>query len=88
MDDMLMGYAASGGNLELGRWLRGEGCPWNKWICYHAVNQGHIEMLRWARENGCPWDAYTRNWAERELGYTDGLGNLEGKDWEEVEEVD
>ena len=33
-------------------------------------------MLGFARENGCPWDAYTRDKAAEELGYTDDHGNL------------
>ena len=76
MDADVMSWAAMGGNLDLVRWLRGEGCPWDKWTCYFAAQRGHVETLRWARENGCPWDAYTRDRAARELGYTDDLGNL------------
>ena len=75
MDEMVMSMAAI--NLELVQWLRGEGCPWDYWTCYHAVDKGHAEMLRWARENGCPWDAEIRDLAA-ELGYTDDLGNLVG----------
>ena len=75
MDDMLMGYAASGGNLELGRWLRGEGCPWYSLTCSNAVDKGRVKMLRWARENGCPW-SYNTRYEAAELGYTDDLGNL------------
>ena len=37
-------------------------------------------MLRWVRENGCPWDAFTRDKAAAELGYTDDFGNL--VDWQ------
>ena len=76
MDEGVMECAASGGNLEVVQWLRGEGCPWNYRTCYHAVDQGHVEVLRWARENGCEWDAETRDRAAAELGYTDNLGNL------------
>ena len=76
MDVKVMAMAVGGGNLELVRWLRGEGCPWDKWTCYCAVNQGHVEVLRWIRENGCPWGAETRDLAAAQLGYTDDLGNL------------
>ena len=76
--------AAGSGNMELVQWLRGEGCPWDKWTCAVAVGQGigqpdphgHVEMLRWARENGCPWRPTDRDRAAAELGYTDDLGNL------------
>ena len=76
MDGNVLGHAAGSGNLELVRWLRGEGCPWDSDTCYNAVKYGHVETLRWARENGCPWTAYTRDKAAAELGYTDELGNL------------
>ena len=75
----VMVNACRSGNLELVQWLRGEGCPWDKWdkrICYEAVAYGHVEVLRWARENGCPWTASTRDRAAEKLGYTDDLGNL------------
>ena len=75
MDERVMSGAAGGGNLELVQFLRGEGCPWDWWTCYRAVDYGHVEVLRWARENGCPWDAEARDLAA-ELGYTDNLGNL------------
>ena len=76
MDEDVMAEAARSGNLELAQFLRGEGCPWDWWTCYRAVDQGHVEVLRWARENGCQWGAATRDRAAAELGYTDDLGNL------------
>ena len=76
MDTIVMAGAARSGNLELVRWLRGEGCDWDAWTCYWAVDKGHVEVLRWARENGCPWHAETRDRAAAELGYADDLGNL------------
>ena len=76
MDEGVMTRAAMGGNLELVQWLRAEGCPWDYFICFVAVQQGHVEVLRWARENGCEWDAGTRDWAAEKLGYSDALGNL------------
>jgi len=44
--------------------------------CFNAVDKGHVEVLRWVRENGCPWNAYDRDRAAAELGYTDDFGNL------------
>jgi len=71
-----MAMAARSGNLELVRWLRGEGCNWDKFTCYCAVNKGHVEVLRWVREHGCPWEDWIRNMAAEKLGYTDDFGNL------------
>ena len=78
MDVVVMERAAGSGNLELVKWLRAEGCPWDDWTCNMAVNYGHVEVLRWLRENGCLWHADTRDRAAAELGYTDHLGNLLG----------
>ena len=51
--------AAEGGHLELLRWARENGCPWDEATPAFAAEGGHLELLRWARENGCPWDAET-----------------------------
>ena len=88
MDEWVMRYAASGGNLELVQWLRGEGCPLDYNTCGWAVMQGHVEVLRWLRENGCPWNAETRDRAAAELGYTDYFGNLVDYDGNPVDEDD
>ena len=47
------------GRLEIMRWLRRNGCPWDAWTCAVLAEGAHLEALRWARENGCPWDART-----------------------------
>ena len=77
IQDDACSLAAGKGHLEVLQWLRAtDGCPWDYKTCAYAAFSHERGVLRWARENGCPWNAYTRNWAERELGYTDGLGNL------------
>ena len=76
LDEKGMQLAAGSGNVELVKWLRGEGCPWTWTTCNCAVEYSHLEVLRWARENGCPWSAEIRDLAEWKLGYTDDLGNL------------
>ena len=83
-----MTRAAISGNLELVKWLRGEGCPWRWTTCNIAVRHGRVEVLRWARENGCPWVAPTRDRAAEELGYTDDFGNLVDDDGNLVESDD
>ena len=88
MDERVMNHAARSGNLELVRWLRGEGCPWNRWTCYWAVIKGHEEVLRWVRENGCPWKAHVRDWAAVKLKYTDDFGNLVEESDDESDLVD
>jgi hypothetical protein len=48
--------AASGGQLDVLKWAREQGCPWEEGICRDAAKLGHLEMLQWARAHGCPWN--------------------------------
>jgi hypothetical protein len=48
--------AAYLGHLEVLKWARKHGCPWDFWTCFHAAAGGHLEVLQWAREHDCPWD--------------------------------
>ena len=52
-------WAAKHGHLEVLKFARGVGCPWNADTCTAAAMNGHLEVLQWARENGCPWDEKT-----------------------------
>jgi len=47
--------ACWGGQLEVLKWLRANGCPWDKQTCYIAAHGGHLEVLKRARANGCEW---------------------------------
>jgi len=47
---------AENGNLNILKWVRENGCPWNSSTCIKAASGGHLEILKWAHENGCPWD--------------------------------
>ena len=51
--------AAKGGHLEVLKWARENGCPWDENTCAYAALGGHLEVMKWARENGCPWDEET-----------------------------
>ena len=62
--------------------MRANGCPWDAETCKYAAFGGHLATLRWARENGCNWNAYTRDRAAAELGYTDDFVNLVDFDYE------
>ena len=48
--------AAKYGHLEVLKWARENGCPWDEVTCAYAAKGGHLDVLKWARENGCPWD--------------------------------
>ena len=55
--------AASGGHLEVLKWLRAQDppCPWNVHTCGFAAEGGHLEVLKWARSQDppCHWDEWT-----------------------------
>ena len=55
--ESLTAKAASVGNLSLLKWLRDNGCHWDKKTCKNAAENGHLEVLKWLRENGCDWDS-------------------------------
>jgi len=65
-------YAATGGNIELLKWVRECECPWSE--CRRVAKRGDLEMLIWARENDCDWEQNTCNYAARE-------GHLEVLKW-------
>ena len=44
--------AAQGGHLEVLRWARANGCPWDEATCASAAESGHFEVLKWACETG------------------------------------
>lgn len=50
-------------NMEMLKWVRKGGCPWNTWTFSYATENGHIDILRWARslieEEKCPWNKWT-----------------------------
>lgn len=54
-----MATVASRGHLEVLRWARENGCPWDDGPCTEAVKHGHLEVLKWARTNGCAWGTHT-----------------------------
>ena len=45
--------------MEVLKWLRKQGCPWDEETCAFAADGGHLELLKWARNKGCPWDMET-----------------------------
>ena len=38
--------AAENGHLEVLKWARANGCPWNEETCRAAASSGHLEMLK------------------------------------------
>ena len=59
MSEDLIAWAARSGNLELVKWLQGEGCDWGHSVCASAARSGKLEVLKWLRVNGCPWNEGT-----------------------------
>ena len=44
---------ARNGKLELLKFLRVQGCPWDRSTCSEAAKNGHLECLKYLHENGC-----------------------------------
>ena len=52
-------YAAYGGHLEVLKYLRENGCPWDLGTIDAASQGGHFDIVKYAHENGCPWSENT-----------------------------
>jgi len=50
---------ALNGNIELLKFLRVKGCPWDEKTCSSAASNGQLECLKYAHENGCRWNGLT-----------------------------
>lgn len=50
-----IGWAARTGNLDVVKWARAQGCPWDAETCAEAARGGHLHVLAWLHDNGCPW---------------------------------
>lgn len=51
--------AAAKGKLNVLKWLREKGCPWDSETCTAAASAKNFEILKYARENGCEWNSFT-----------------------------
>lgn len=67
--------AASDQRLEILKWARANGCPWDEVTTRAAVEGKHWDILRWAVSNGCPWNA------EYALRQAAKLRNSSVKEW-------
>jgi hypothetical protein len=50
------------GNINILRWARKHGCPWNSNTCSAAGRNGHLQVLKWVRTQGCPWNRNVGNY--------------------------
>ncbi len=57
--------AAKNGHLEVLKYLRSAGCPWDKWVCNYAAKHGHLEVIKYAMSAGCPCDIWTCSYAAK-----------------------
>ena len=61
MDAYACRQAAVRGNMELMRWLRDKGCPWDGRLCTISAGNGHLSMLQWlwSQSPPCKWTSHT-----------------------------
>ena len=88
-DERTCYLAARSGHLELVKWLRAKGCPWDGGdddVCRAAAEGGQLEVLQWirAQDPPCPWDVLVCSFAAR-YGHLDVLrwARSQGCPWDE-----
>jgi hypothetical protein len=65
--------AANSGSLEVVKWLRANGCPWDEDACRRAA-RGHWDILQYLVDNKCP------GWKEAAIQYAEHLTITPGDD--------
>ena len=61
-------------SLNTMKWLRSEGCPWDRDTFYCATLNGNLENMKWLRSEGCPLVKGNFHFAAEN-------GNLENMKW-------
>jgi hypothetical protein len=61
------------GHLEVLKWARENGCPWDYRVCTHAAANGQLTVLKWAIENGCEWYPHICEYAAEQNKQTETL---------------
>ena len=52
--------------MNILRWARRHGAPWDWTTCMYAVSNGQLSTLQWAFEHGAPWsDASIKKYEQR-----------------------
>ena len=67
-------WAAKNGNLDILKWLKRNGCPWNEDTFTAAATHGNLENMKWLKKNGCHWKENTFYGAVEN-------GNIENMAW-------
>ena len=50
------------GDLDILKWMKTKGCPWDSYTFQSAgkfCDGNNLEVLEWLRINDCPWNEYT-----------------------------
>lgn len=53
------------GQIDLLRWARSMGCPWDTHVCIEAARRGDLDLLSWTASLGCPYTFKTMNAAAK-----------------------
>ena len=72
--DSHMFAAACRGHLEVVKWLRANGCPWDENACSFAAEHKHWDTLQYLVDNKCP------GWEEAAIEHAEHLTITPGDD--------
>lgn len=57
-NEKICAAAARHGRLDILKWLRQKGFPWDDRTCVDAIRNNHFDVLKWAMKCGCPRNVY------------------------------
>ena len=66
--------AANNGSLDVVKWLRANGCPWDENACSFAGSRNHWDTLQYLVDNKCP------GWEEAAIKHAEHLTITPGDD--------
>lgn len=58
-NELICAWAAQLGKLEILKWLRANGFPWDGETIGRAAEGGYLEIIKWAYDNGSPMNEIT-----------------------------
>lgn len=83
LNSAVIGWATRSGQLNVLKWAREKGFPWEPRSCWKAVASGNLELLQWSLLNGCSWKEESSL-----INAAASSGNLEMVKWIRAQGID